>query len=50
MPKKADPAIKFLILELIEKKLDPRTDSESVIDLYKNAPGIKEEIKSQLKW
>jgi hypothetical protein len=42
MPNKADPAIKFIIQQLTDKKLDPRLDSESVIDLYKNDTTIRE--------
>jgi hypothetical protein len=49
MPNKADIAIKFLLQELTDRKLDPRTDSESVLDTYKNDPTISEEIRSQLK-
>ena len=48
MPNKADLAIKFLIQQLTDKKLDPRLDSESVIDLYKNDTTIREEIRHQL--
>jgi hypothetical protein len=49
MPNKADPAIKFLIQQLTDKKLDPRPDSESVIDLCKNDTTIREEIRHQLR-
>jgi hypothetical protein len=47
MPRKSDQAIKFLTLELGKKKLDPRLDSQTVLDLYKDDGSVTPEVRQQ---
>ncbi|KAG7371723.1 hypothetical protein IV203_017865 [Nitzschia inconspicua] len=48
MPKKSDIAVRFLEKELKNKRLDPRTDSDTVIETYIDDTGVTQEIRDQL--
>lgn len=49
MPTQTDSAIKFISSQLKAKKLDPRSDSDTVIELYTEDESISQEIRDQLK-
>ena len=42
MPKKSDVAVRFLIGLLEQKKLDPRTDSQTIVERHTEDDSIRE--------